>query len=293
MVIPWFTLPPLDLTALGLGKLYWFAVLVVAGIILGVMFYDRITLRGGDVDVKVARLMPEAAVIGGFIGAHLVHVLLYHPELMDDDPWILLKFWAGISSMGGFFGGALACIALLLYYRQRMIPYGDRALFALSIGWVFGRLGCATSHDHPGRLTDFFLAVQFHDGARHDLGLYEFIYTVLLVGVLFWWTRRPWRTGSLMAIVLCSYGPLRFGFDFLRATDRDFVDARYWGLTPAQYGSVILAVVGAALLYLGLSRPWPIQPPLWGPLSHRGGAPPPPVSPAESPPPPPVPPPAA
>jgi len=282
MAIPWFTLPPLDLDAVGLGKLYWFAVLVVIGIVLGVMFYDRITLRGGDVDVKLARLMPEAGVIGGFVGAHLVHVLIYHPELMAEDRWVLLKFWAGISSMGGFFGGALACIALLLYYRQRMIPYGDRALFALSIGWIFGRLGCATSHDHPGRLTDFFLAVQFHDGIRHDLGLYEFLYTVVLVGVLFWWTRRPWRTGSVMAIVLCSYGPVRFGLDFLRATDRDFVDVRYLGLTPAQYGAAALTVAGAILLYLSRSKKWPVQPPLWGPLAPPIRAA---VPPAEAPPP--------
>ncbi len=266
MHIPWFTLPPIDLTGLGLGKLYWFSIFVVAGIVLGVIFYDRIIGRGGDIHWRTARMLPEAAVIGGFIGAHLVHVLAYHPELMDEDPWILLKFWAGISSIGGFFGGAIAVIALLKYYRQPLISHGDRLLFALAVGWAFGRFGCATSHDHPGALTDFPLGVAFPDGVRHDLGLYEFLYTaLLLLPLLFWLSRRRFRTGTLMATILVTYAPLRFGLDFLRATDREFVDARYGGLTPAQYGVMFIFAAGLYLVWAARRQGWALQPPLWGP----------------------------
>lgn len=266
LAIPWFTLPPIDLDGVGLGKLHWFAIFVLAGIVLGVLFYDRSITRGGDISWKVARSMPEAAVIGGFIGAHLVHVLLYHPELMDEDPWVLLKFWAGISSIGGFFGGAIACIAVLKYYRQALMPYGDRLMVALAIGWAFGRLGCATSHDHPGALTDFALAVQFSDGARHDLGLYEFLYTALvLVPALLWLSRHRFRSGALLATTLITYAPVRFVLDFLRATDRDFVDRRYLGLTPAQYGTLFMLGAGVVILWQGWKKQWSMQPPLWGP----------------------------
>lgn len=275
MVIPWFTLPPIDLEAVGLGKIYWFSLFVIAGIVLGVMFLDRICLRGGDIEVRVARLMPEASVIGGFIGAHLVHVLFYHPELMDEDPWILVKFWAGISSVGGFLGGAIGAIAVLKYYKQKLLPYGDRIVLALGIGWIFGRLGCATSHDHPGSLTDFFLAIQFPDGARHDLGLYEFLLTLLvLVPALLLIARRPWRTGTLLGTALVIYTPARFFLDFLRATDREFVDARHLGLTFAQYGTLAMFVAGVAVLVLAVVKQLPVQPPLWGslapPLPERG-----------------------
>lgn len=269
MHIPWFTLPPIDLTSLGLGKIYWFSIFVVVGIVVGVGFYDRISLRGGDIDRRIARGLPEAGIIGGFIGAHLVHVLFYHPELLEGDPWVLLRFWAGISSIGGFFGGAIAVIALLKYRKQKLAPYGDRVLFALSIGWFFGRLGCATAHDHPGQLTDFFMGVAFADGVRHDLGLYEFLFTaLLLLPLLFWLSRRPFRSGTLMATILVSYAPLRFGLDFLRATDRAFVDARYLGLTPAQYGVMIMFASGVVMLWLGKKQNWPIQPPLWGPQAQ-------------------------
>ena len=268
MHIPWFTLPPIDLTGIHpeLGKLYWFSIFVVIGIVVGVRFYDRFNTRGGDIDPRIARNLPEAAIIGGFIGAHLLHVLAYHPELMNDDPWILLKFWAGISSVGGFFGGAIAVVSILAIQKQAMIPYGDRGLFALSIGWVFGRLGCATAHDHPGSLTTFFMGVKFPDGVRHDLGLYEFLYTLLvMVPVLAYLARKRFRTRDLMGTVLVTYAPLRFGLDFLRASDRDFVDSRYFGLTPAQYGVSVMFFVGLYLFYRARREDWAMQPPIWGP----------------------------
>ena len=36
----------------------------------------------------------------------------------------------------------------------------------------------------------------------------------------------------------------RFFFDTLRATDLNYVDARYFGLTPAQYCCIVLIVFG-------------------------------------------------
>ncbi len=265
MHLPYFGLPPIDLRFVGLGRLDWFAVLVFLAIVAGVWVYDRAVARGGDVDRKTARALPEIVILGGFVGAHLVHVLAYHPELMRDDPWALLKIWAGISSVGGFAGATLAGWILLRTRRQRFAPYADRLVVGLTAGWIFGRLGCATAHDHPGRLTEFVLGVAYPDGVRHDLGLYELLFTVLvlvpLVAVL---TRRPWRTGTVTGWWLAVYGTARFGLDVLRATDRSFVDARYLGLTPAQYVSAAMVVVGVATLLVARRRGWPVQPALWG-----------------------------
>ena len=41
--------------------------------------------------------------------------------------------------------------------------------------------------------------------------------------------------------------PVRFALDFLRATDLPGADPRYFGLTPAQYGSVACFGAGVAL----------------------------------------------
>jgi phosphatidylglycerol:prolipoprotein diacylglycerol transferase len=263
MHLPYFTLPPIDLRGLGLGQLDWFSVFVAVGIVVGVMVYDRVVARGGD--VEPGSWLPEVTVVGGLVGAHLVHVLAYHPELMHDDPWVLVKVWAGISSVGGFAGAAVAASVLLRLRRQPFVPYADRLVVGLTVGWVFGRLGCATAHDHPGSLTDFPLGVAYPDGVRHDLGLYELLLTLLvLLPMLIVASRRPWRTGTLTGLWLAVYGAARLGLDVLRATDRSFVDARYLGLTPAQYASGAMLVAGLGLLVRSRRAHWSLQPPLWG-----------------------------
>ena len=250
MHIPFFKLPPIDLSFMGLGKVYWFSIFIVVGIFVGVMIYDRICTKGGDIDIKIARILPEIALLSGFIGAHLVHVLFYHPEMMKEDPYVLLKIWAGISSTGGFLGGALGVSLFLIYKKQALIHYSDRLLLSLSVAWIFGRLGCATSHDHPGAKTDFFLGVAFKDGVRHDLGLYEFLFTILLfVPVLIKITKKSFRAGLPTTFLLLSYSVVRFLLDFLRAEDRDFIDARYFGLTFAQYSCIAMFFLGVFLCY--------------------------------------------
>jgi phosphatidylglycerol:prolipoprotein diacylglycerol transferase len=100
-------------------------------------------------------------------------------------------------------------------------------------------------HDHPGRLTGFPLAVRFPGGARHDLGLYEAI-VLFAIAALLWrlWSRRRLE-GRLLGLLAVLYGFARFLLDFLRASDVAYADARYAGLTPAQYGSVLLVAWGA------------------------------------------------
>ena len=70
-------------------------------------------------------------------------------------------------------------------------------LLAASIE-VFGRLGCTLVHDHVGSRSEFLLAIRFPDGARHDLGLYELLYTVavLVPAVVRSTTTRPWRSSA-------------------------------------------------------------------------------------------------
>ena len=53
------------------------------------------------------------------------------------------------------------------------------------------------------------------------------------------------------------YAPVRFGLDFLRATDVALPDQRYAGLTPAQWACLATLVLGAQLMGLIPARPRP------------------------------------
>jgi phosphatidylglycerol:prolipoprotein diacylglycerol transferase len=128
------------------------------------------------------------------------------------------------------------------------MPFLNSLALGTAPGWAVARLGCVAVHDHPGRLTDFFLAVRFPDGARHDLGLDDFLVLSLLTVALHLLARLPRLEGRLAGVLAIGYAVPRFLLDFLRATDLPFTDGRILGLTPAQYVCAALIPVGIWLL---------------------------------------------
>ncbi len=235
--IPWFTFPSLQL---GPFTIQSFGVLSALGILAAVELGSRADRQLGN-DPRVIPDYAVAGVISGVVFGHLAHLFAYHPEELQE-PWRILKFWEGLSSMGGLLGGILAAI---VFFRVRKISLRDHTdAFALGIapGWGIARVGCFTVHDHPGVLTSFPLAVRFPDGPRHDLGLYEAI-VLFAIGALLWaFHRRDVLRGRLLAVLALLYGIARFLLDFLRARPGDvpYADGRIHGLTFAQYFAVLL-----------------------------------------------------
>lgn len=187
------------------------------------------------------------ALGAGFFLSHLTSLILYFPGTVKENPLAMLMIWQGHSSFGGFFGGVLGG---LLYLRRRgiqPIPYLEAGFFGFVPAWIIARTGCTIAFDHPGRATDFFLGMA--DGAgvvRHNLGLYEMLFSVLLAAALYGLRNaRPFE-GFHLALVILLYSPVRFLLDTLRVEDR-----RYWGLTPGQYFSVLLLALGIWLLLRG------------------------------------------
>ena len=93
--------------------------------------------------------------------------------------------------------------------------------------------------------TDFFLAVNFPDGGRHDLRALRAIVLLSLAAILWVLHRRGVMRGRLLGLLAVAYGIARFLLDFLRARDVAYADARYLGLTPAQYVALALVAYGA------------------------------------------------
>lgn len=273
-MIPYFEQPVLPL---GPVKIHAFGVLVAIAMLVGIrMSLTRCRKLSLDPDLCADLLF--YTLIAGFVSAHLVAVLAYFPGEVAKNPLILLKIWENISSFGGVLG-ALFGIWLFFRWKSPSLPPGtgwkylDAFAFAFPFAWAIGRLGCTVAHDHPGTVTHFPLGVSlsspearayigyFYEAAGrladlpatetlsnmayHDLGWYEFLYTLLVIVPAFLaLDRKPRPTGFFPIAFVLLYLPARFFLDFLRLSD-----ARYGGLTFAQYAGIGgFAVAGYLLL---------------------------------------------
>lgn len=278
---------PLRLCAFG----FIVAASVLAGLQLGGWRFRRLGL-----DVGTGESLAWYAIVCGFLGAHLFSVIFYFPDKLADDPLLLLRVWEDISSFGGIIGGFLG---ILLFFRRKLpgvdartrLAYLDVAAFVFPVSLMIGRVACTFAHDHPGTITRFPLAISleradarayiaavYENAGRgaelppadvlstmgfHDLGWYEFLYlAAVVVPLTLWWGRTARSPGFFLGAFALLYAPVRFALDFLRVSD-----ARYVGLTPAQFAA--LAILFAAAFQL---RRWARGARLPGGGSADGGA---------------------
>jgi len=245
-MIPYFRYTSLPLEPLHIQVWGFF---VALGMFIALLAgYRRAGRRGLDRSayLDMAAWMIMAALVGG----RLAYAFFYDPRTFLDDPWELLRLWhGGMSVYGGFFGAAAAAALFAGVRRLPFFTYAEVFAFMLPLGLAIGRIGCFLIHDHPGVLSNSWLAVDYPGGARLDHGLLLVLLdlAIFLSFVVVDRLRRTRQT-SFLALFMLIYGFVRFGLDFLRAWDLPGSDARYLGLTPAQFFSLALAVAGLALL---------------------------------------------
>lgn len=257
-----------------------FGILVAIGVLLGIQVAIKVYVKQKDLDEWLFRDQVFWVLVFGFVISHWYSVLFYFPEKVKENPWVLLMIWNGLSSVGGFLGAFIGMNWFLRRERQPILVYADGNMFGLLLGMCFGRLSCALVHDHPGKIVEAgtFLAVgpwpcRCPEGRalpeccsaaqevwRWDLGLLEFLVIfALTVFVYAIWDWRKAHPGRLTGLVALVYGPTRFVLDFLRESEAgkgvSTPDARYFGLTPAQYLALGIFAAGVWLMFLRKPKP--------------------------------------
>ena len=256
-----------------------FGVLVATGVYIGAAVAVRHARRRG-LDVNKMNSFILWVVGLGFVGAHMFDAVFYTPDRLAQDPLYIIKIWAGLSSYGGFFGAILGALAFKYVKKENVLPLVDTVCSAFPLAWVFGRAGCASVHDHPGRETTSWLGVQyFHvdvhnpdkwgllfdsmqTKGRFDLGFIEFALTIpLAITFLVLWARKPRGYGFYAGWQCIFYAPVRFVLDFLRVEAPGGgiheADLRYAGLTPAQWACFLLAGIGVLMVWYSKRAPVP------------------------------------
>ncbi len=155
----------------------------------------------------------------GFFGSHVLYLILIDRPGLVRNPWRLLNPIDGIYSFGGMICGMLAVVFFARRYqltRQQVLQYFDIAAFVFPTGWLIARVGCALAHDHVGRASNSWMAVQFPEGPRLDLGLIEAIYTAAIVAIFYLLDRRRWPPPFYFGLFFLLYGPFRLWLDTMR-----------------------------------------------------------------------------
>src|SRR5258708_22526023 len=110
----------------------------------------RAATRQG-LDPQPLRDFPIWGLLGGLLGGHLMHVLLYHPDELRG--FGLLRVWDGLSSTGGGVGGAVAAVWFFPSPRIPLARYARALAPGVAPGWAGARGRCFAAPPHPRRLT--------------------------------------------------------------------------------------------------------------------------------------------
>ena len=247
-----------------------FGIIVATGVLIGAEVMRRYALKRG-VDEDDLRALTGWVVATGFIGAHLFDVLAYEHEKLAKDPIILLKLWDGISSYGGFLGGAMGWWFYVWWKRLTPGMWADSTVIGLLLGFSIGRIGCTLVHDHIGRPTDSPLGVDYpraelaarrvleevqgyaHQVGQgpircHNMAMYELAYLIpvnVLILYLAFQKKRRLPAGLLAVLAGLLYAPVRFVLEFWRLNESD---QRYLHLTFAQWSSIFFFGLAAYVL---------------------------------------------
>ena len=241
--------PDFDIAfSIGRFHIYWYAILLAAGIAAAMMITDRRAKRR-DVPKDISLDLCILGVPFGIVGARLFTCLAGQVAWVD----FLDLTRSGLS----FFGGVIfSALAILVYLKLRKVDLGE--VLDMAAPGVFAGIGIAVWGDffnrvHYGPLVEkashkWFPLATFGDDLKihYAAFFYEFLLCVLLIVVYYVLMRKMiQRKGDrflLMALVYCLG---RFGIDSIR---QDLV--MVGPLAFDQLCELVLAVICLALLLL-------------------------------------------
>lgn len=212
-------------------------------------------LKGIDPDAVYS--IAIFAIIGGIIGARLVHVI-DHWDFYQQNPADVFAIWAGgIGLWGGILGGFLGGAAYALVAKQPVGVIADLTAPAMLFVQTIGRLGDIVNGEHCARATDFILGFVWTNPASdarncgaEGVGVavqpviaYEMIWNMLALLVIWKLRGRLRPDGMLFVVYLALYSVGRFMISFAR-TDKVWA----LGMQEAHFIALLVLAITVPIL---------------------------------------------
>jgi len=234
------------------------AFMALAALAAAWVLYSEHKRRGYN--PELASTMVFAAAIGGLLGARLLFIVEDWQNFLRS-PLDYIFTGAGFTWYGGLLGGTAAVSWVAKKQKIPWLVAADMAAPALAISYGIGRLGCHVAGDGDwGTVTDVpwgvaytnaiigwvhpLSGVPYPPGVRvHPTPIYEFLESLLIFGILLGLRNKPLPSGTIAWLYLVLAGLARFVVEFWRVNPEVA-----FGLTEAQWFSVVLMIIGLAML---------------------------------------------
>lgn len=237
----------------------WHGVLTALGVFVAFVIGHRRLGRAG-VDPYTIEQITIWALVGGVVGARLMHVLDHLPYFVSHPAEIVMIWQGGIAVYGAFLGGIAGGLAVAARARLRLWPLLDAAAPAMLVGQIIGRIGCFINGDAWGKPTNASWGLVYENPntllprallgvPTHPYPLYEMVADAILLTALLLLQRRLRVPGTLFLVGAIGYGISRFGLTYFR---QETILAA--GLQEAQIIAIVTGLLSLGLLYWRLSR---------------------------------------
>lgn len=251
--------PSVSFIQLGPLRIYFYALCIIAGIIVAtIMTNYRLTKRGAEPWIVLDVTLP--AVVLGIIVARIYHVLT-HPAFYfggGKNPLAVFYIWeGGIAIYGALIGGAIGAWLGCRWSGIRFWTYADALAPGLLLAQAMGRFGNWFNQELFGLPTDVpwgleidpdndaFPAGLAPDTLFHPTFLYEVIWNVAGVFVLLWAGRKlQLQWGRLFGLYLVWYSAGRVVWESIRIDPSEIILGLRTNVWAASFGVVIgLAII--------------------------------------------------
>jgi len=237
VTIPYFPEPGIRV---GSHSLSPFAITAVAAVVTSLWAILRRSHKLGVSVEEMFRLW-FFMYIGALAGAHLYKVFADYDARSAMDLSTLFHYH-GLSSAGAFSGG-LCCGLIWCWYKRlsaiEILRRVDIAAYVIPLAFMIGRLGCVLTHDHLGRASSSWLAVDFPTGPRFDLGLIELLFLAGVAILFHLLDRRPRAPGFYLGLFGILYGGFRLGLNSVR------IEPEYvYGMAAVAMGICVCVLIG-------------------------------------------------
>lgn len=224
----------------------WYAIIILTGIILAVLFgiwEGKRTGVSSDTILDIILICVPVAIV-----CARIYYVVCEWSYYSRHPNEILQIWnGGLAIYGGIIGG---CISAYIYCRIKKVSMGelfDIGGFGFLIGQTLGRWGNFMNAEAYGYETDLPWRMYIEDinMAVHPTFLYESLWNILGFLLLFLYRKRKKFSGEIFLMYVVWYGFGRVWIEGLRA---DSLYIASTGIRVSQLLAVLTVLVGLTVI---------------------------------------------